>query len=534
MRALLVWPKFESYTFWNFEEVCDLVGVKYMTPPLGLLTVAALLPQSWEITVIDENVTPLREEHLSSADIVLVSSKIVHRRRALEVIDWAKGLGLPVVVGGPDPTLSSEVYEESSADHICIGEGEITLPLLLADLEAGTTRRVYRADRQAELDTTPPPRFDLINPRDYLYLGLQYSRGCPYNCEFCNVIDIFQYYKTKAPEQVVAELDVLYASGYRGQVDFFDDNLVGHMGKAKPLLRALIDWLEEHDYPFTFSTSLTLNVAKDDELLDLLRRARFKAALVGIETPDQGALKTAQKRQNTGFSIPEAVDRIYRLGGFTIHSGFLLGLDGEAADVADQMIRCIDETSIPWVMAGIVYPLPGTQMSRRLEREGRLFPEARTFSHEKARDQISAGIQFKPERPAADVVNDLMRVLEHSFDAEGYFRRCGDAVVRLNTIPKLYLGWFIFWRNIRSFLRLLWRAARTRSMRGPFYRTLARVIWRNPRGLEALAMLSVLYLHFQSMLPYCREQLDAQIEAIEADGEEVWLEERLRETAQVA
>ena len=529
MKALLIWPKFESHTFWNFEAVCDLVGVDYMTPPLGLLTVGALLPQEWDLRLVDENVEPLTEADLNWADLVLVGCKIVHRRRALEVIDWAKQLGKPVVVGGPDPTLSTDVYESANVDYLCIGEGELTIPALLADLAAGAPSGVYRAAGQAHLDTTPAPRFDLIDTASYLYIGLQYSRGCPYNCEFCNVIDIFQHYRTKAPEQVLVELDALYASGYRGQVDFFDDNLVGHLGKAKPLLRALIKWQQEHRFPFTFSTSMTLNVAKDDELLGLLRTARFKAALVGIETPDQDALRAAQKRQNVGFSIPEAVDRIYQLGGFTVHSGFLLGLDGEAADVADQMMRCIDDTSIPWVMAGIVYPLPGTQLSKRLQREGRLFPEARTFSHENARDQISAGIQFKPQRPAHDVVHDLLRVLEHAFEPTGYFERCTDAAIRLNTVPKLFLGWAIFRRNVRAFARLLWRAAWTPDIRTPFYKSLFTVVWRNPAGIEALAMLSVLYLHFRSMLPYCREQLTAQLNAIEQQGEEDWLRMKLEE-----
>ncbi len=287
------------------------------------------------------------------------------------------------------------------AGFLCLGEAEITIPRFLADFARGITSGVYTADGSADLARTPVPRFDLVDHRDYLYMAVQYSRGCPHHCEFCNVIDLFDHrYRTKSPAQVLAELEVLYRLGYRGQVDFFDDNLVGHVPKAKALLRELAAWLESHGHPFQFSTSVTLNVAQDEELLALFRAARFKYFLVGIETPDPEALRTALKPQNTGFSIPEAVDRIYRQAGATVHSGFLLGLDDEAADIGDRIIQCIDATSIPWVMAGVVYPLPGTQLARRLDMEGRLFPAARTFDDEAIRNQ-NLGRHPVPDAPAA-------------------------------------------------------------------------------------------------------------------------------------
>jgi radical SAM superfamily enzyme YgiQ (UPF0313 family) len=533
MRALLVWPKFDSFSFWNFEKVCELAGVKYMTPPLGLLTVAALLPPDWELRLVDENVRPLQEEDLGWAQIVLVGSKIVHRGRALEVIRRARARGLPVVVGGPDPTLSPHFYRDAGASFLCLGEGEATIPRLLSDLERGVTSGTYKADRLPDLKQSPVPRFDLIDHRDYLYVGVQYSRGCPYHCEFCNVIDLFEHeYRTKTLDQILSELDLLYRLGYRGQLDFFDDNLVGHLKNVKPFLRGIADWLREHDYPFTLSTSVTLNVAKDPELLELLREARFKYLLVGIETPDQRALENAKKPQNTGFSIAEAADLIYRKAGCTIHSGFLLGLDGESNDIADQIVRCIDEACVPWVMAGVVYPLPGTQLSKRLDREGRLFPAARHDIANGARDQISAGLQFKPQRPASDVLGDLVRVMHHSFDAKNYFARCAEVASRLNTVPKLVPGWHVFKRNARTFARLCVEMTRSEETRGPFWKALARVLYENRAGIEALATLSVLYVHFREMLPYCYEKLAEQRAAIVELGEERWLAQNLQQTPQ--
>lgn len=530
MKTLLVWPKFDSFSFWHFEKVCEIVGVKYMTPPLGLLTVAALLPANWELRLVDENVRELSDEDLDWADLVLVGSKIVHRTRALAVIERARLRGKPVAVGGPDPTLSPSYYEQAGANYLCLGEGEVTVPKLLADLEAGVATGVYRCDRLPDLRESPPPRFDLIDHRDYLYIGLQFSRGCPHHCEFCNVIDLFDNrYRTKSLDQVLAELDCLYATGYRGQVDFFDDNLVGKIGEIKPVLRGIARWLEQHGYPFQLSSSVTLNAANDTELLDLLRQARFKYLLVGIETPDQTALKTAHKPQNTGFSIAQATDNFYRRAGVTIHSGFLLGLDGESPSIADDVIACIDEACIPWVMAGVVYPLPGTQLSRRLDREGRLFPQARGTLSSEIRDQISAGIQFRTQRPPTEVLRDLLRIMQHSFDPAQYFDRCARVAVRLDTIPVLVPSWRIFARNLRTALRLAVAMTRSRHARGPFWKAFARVLVRNPRGMEALVTLAVLYLHFESMLPYCYTQLAKQLDTITNEGEESWYARNLAE-----
>ncbi len=530
MRVLLVWPKFSSFSFWNFEKVSEIIGVKYMTPPLGLLTVAALLPRDWDLRVVDENVRMLEDSDFAGVDLVLVSSKIVHRLRALDVIRLARSRGIRVAVGGPDPTLTPQPYVDAGVDYLCRGEGEVIVPRLLADIERGVPHAVYDARAElADVTKTPPPRFDLINHRDYIYVGVQYSRGCPYHCEFCNVIDIFSNkYRTKTLEQVLAEFDTVYALGYRGQLDFFDDNLIGDMKAVKPFLRGIADWMKAHRYPFQLSTSVTLNLAKDPELLDLFRECRFKYLLVGIESPDEEALKQADKPQNTGFSIPEACDAIYRRAGATVHSGFLLGLDGESADIADRICDCVDACSIPWVMAGVVFPLPGTRLAQRLDREGRLFEIARGDRVlEVARDQISAGLMFRTERPPADVLRDLVRIMHHAFDPELYLARCAEVASRLNTLPNLFPGAYVFFRNLRTFARLCVAMTRSKATRRPFWKALWHVVRKNPAGVEALATLSVLYLHFQSMLPYCYEQLGKQRAELDAMGEEAWLAGKL-------
>ena len=534
MKALIVWPKFDSFSFWHFEKVCELVGARYMTPPLGLLTVGALLPQDWDIKLVDENVRDLTDDDLSWADLMLVGAKIAHRKRAFEVIARGKTAGLPVAVGGPDPTLSSQFYKDSGADFLVLNEGELTVPMWLEDMANGATSGTYATDELADLSKTPVPRFDLVNHRDYLYVGVQYSRGCPYHCEFCNVIDLFHNkYRTKSLEQVLAEFQCLYDLGYRGQLDFFDDNLVGHLKDAKPFLRGIAAWGKEHGWPFMHSTSVTLNVARDPEVLDLLREARFKALLIGIETPDEEALRAAKKQQNVGFSIAEATDAIYRRAGASVHSGFLLGMDGEPDNIRDQIISCIDATSVPWVMPSVVYPLPETGLAKRLEKEGRLFPKARVTVSAEVRDQISAGIMFKTSRSPLAIVEDLLAIMKYSFDAKNYFSRVASVSARLNTIPVLMPSFHLLKRNVRAFLRLSWAMTKDATTRGPFWGAFWKTLFRNPRGIEGLATLSILYVHFQTILPFCYEQLELQRDEIKTEGDDAWIARNLAEEVEV-
>ncbi len=530
MKALIVWPKFDSFSFWHFEKTCEMVGAKYMTPPLGLLTVGALLPQDWDIKLVDENVRDLTEADLEWAELMLVGAKIAHRKQAFKVIARGVAAGIPVAVGGPDPTLSTRFYEESGANFLVLNEGELTIPMWLEDMANGATSGIYKTDELADLSKTPVPRFDLINHRDYLYVGIQYSRGCPYHCEFCNVIDLFHNkYRTKTLEQVLAEFQCLYDLGYRGQLDCFDDNLVGKLKDAKVFLRGIADWGKAHGWPFMHSTSVTLNIAKDPELLDLMREARFKALLIGIETPDEEALRAAKKQQNVGFSIAEATDQIYRRAGATVHSGFLLGMDNEPDDIRAQILDCIEQTAVPWVMPSVVYPLPETGLAKRLEREGRLFPKARVTVSAEVRDQISAGIMFKPSRSPLVIIEDLLAIMRHSFDAKNYFNRVASVSRRLNTIPALFPSFHLVKRNVRAFLRLCVAMTKDGTTRAPFWGAFWKTLFRNPKGIEALAMLSILYVHFQSILPYCYEQLEKQREEIKAEGDEAWLERNLNE-----
>src|SRR5262249_35904698 len=265
---------------------------------------------------------------------------------------------------------SAHVYD--GADHLVLGEAEATLPAFLADLAAGKPAHLYRADERADVTRSPVPRWDLVDVDRYAYVGLQWSRGCPFNCEFCDIIELFgRVPRLKGVDQVLGELENLYRLGWRGAVDIVDDNFIGNQREVAILLRAIAEWQEAHGWPFEFGTEVSLNLADRPMLLALMREAGFCAVFTGIETPDEGALRKMHKLQNAGRDIRASVSTIQR-SGMMVMAGYILGVDGEAPDAADRIIRLIDESAVPVDMVGLLFALPSTQLARRLAAEGRL------------------------------------------------------------------------------------------------------------------------------------------------------------------
>jgi radical SAM superfamily enzyme YgiQ (UPF0313 family) len=365
MRALLVHPEFRSASFWNYRETCGLLDARYPAAPLGLCTVAALLPREWELRLVDRNVEPLDDSAIAWADIVLTGGMMPQQLDCLELIRRARGaLGKVVVVGGPDPTSSPHLYMEAS--HLVLGEGELTLPRFLSDLAQGQAKKVYQDGGKADMTQSPTPRFDLLRFEQYNHVGIQFCRGCPFNCEFCDIIELYgRKPRAKTPEQILRELQTLHDLGYRGHVDLVDDNLIGNKKLVKELLPKLKVWLEERGWPFEFTTEASINLADDPALLEMMRDVGFFAIFVGIESPDEKTLMAMQKRQNTRRSIVESIQKIYQHGIF-VNAGFIIGFDSEQGSVARGLIDCIEDTAIPASMAGLLYALPNTQLSRRL------------------------------------------------------------------------------------------------------------------------------------------------------------------------
>jgi len=363
---------------------------------------------------------------------------------------------------------------------------------------------------------SPVPRFDLINFRNYLYVGVQFSRGCPFNCEFCDIIELYGHFpRTKSTEQMLSELQALYDGGYRGQVDFVDDNLIGNKKALKNFLPALEAWQIKHGYPFMFSTEASINLSDDAQLLDMMKRANFFAVFVGIESPDTRTLVSAQKKQNTRRSLADSVHKIYG-AGIMVLAGFIVGFDTEEDGVAQGMIECIEATDIPVCMVGLLAALPGTQLTRRLEREGRLLP----FANEDAGDQCTAGLNFVPLRPRRVVLEDYRAVLTAIYDPAAYFERVrivGRRLRRPNHAVTPVARNII--RDLVTLVRLMGRMTIQKpDLRRIFWRTFIDTARHNPAALQQVVIQMVLYLHLGPFAKFVVQELDRQIGAIDGDS----------------
>jgi len=515
-KVLMIFPRFNTNSFWNYRATCELKGARYPAAPLGLITVAALLPQSWEVRLVNRNTETLGEADLEWADLVMTGGMLFQQPDTLRIIEMCRMRRKPVVVGGPDATSTPEIYNR--ANFQVLGEAEEIMKDFVAAWRSGAERGVFRAPMgQTDVTKSPTPRFDLLKLEDYLHVGIQFSRGCPFNCEFCDIIELYgRVPRTKSNEQVLAELDALYALGHRGHVDFVDDNLIGNKKALKKFLPDLQRWLNKRKFPFEFTTEASINLADDPELLRALSAANFFGIFVGIESPDTDTLVLMRKKQNTRRSLQESISRIYS-AGIGVFAGFIVGFDSENASIADAMIECIEDTAIPVCAVGLLYALPATQLGRRLLREGRLFSGYDGPSPEDEGDQCTAGLNFETKRSRRDVLADYRAVLDAVYDPAAYFgrvRRVGRMLKRGKRRLKAPLRYVL--RDARGFGRLMWRLPNA----GP---GTARQFWmmaldcaiHNPRALPFLFMLSALYLHYG---PFSRQvigQIDRQIEDID-------------------
>jgi len=489
-RALLVYPEFPP-SYWGFRYALELLGKRAPMPPLGLLTVAAMFPESWELRLVDLNVQPLLDSDLEWADLVLTSTMVVQQRSLREVLARANALGKPVAVGGPHPTSFAD--EIVGADHFLLDEVEETFPAFLADWEAGRPARVYRPESKPAVTSTPVPRFDLLDLPSYGSMALQFSRGCPFDCEFCDITKLFgRVPRTKSNEQMLAELDSLYALGWRGSLFLVDDNFIGNKKEALRLLPAIAEWQRERGYPFDLYTEASVNLAKIEPLMDAMVEAGFSMVFLGIESPNPEALLKTHKVQNTAKDdrdyLLHAVEAIQRKG-IEVTAGFILGLDGDGPEVFDAQVRFIQRAGIPIAMVGLLTALRGTNLYARLEREGRLVAES-------TGNNVEIALNFEPELDREVLVDGYRRVLSTLYapDLRAYFARCRTLLGRLGRGPKTNR------RASRAELRAALRSLRLQlfSPQGPAYAVfLAHTLFTRPTLFGQAIRMAVKGWHFQ-------------------------------------
>ena len=423
MKVLLVWPEFPD-TYWSFRHALKFEGRQAAFPPLGLLTVAAMLPPEWEPRLVDMNVETLWPDDIEWADIVFVSAMIVQNESLESVVAQCRNMGKRVVVGGPYVSTSSKRLPD--ADHIFIGEAEPTLPEFINDLELGIARKIYKADDRPWLASTPVPDFSLVDMDRYSAMNIQYSRGCPFNCEFCDIIEIYgRVPRTKSNSQMLAELDALKATGWRGLVFIVDDNFIGNKKNVRLFMPDLIEWSRANGDPFSYITEASVNLAEDDALLAQMEDAGFRRVFLGIETPVEESLKEAQKGQNTRRNLLDSIHKIQSYG-MEVMAGFIVGFDSDPDDIFELQMQFIRESGIPLAMVGLLTALPDTQLWRRLEKEGRLLNVS-------TGNNTDCSINFIPRMDTSRLVEGYKSILKNIYSPREYYRRALDCLGRFHS-----------------------------------------------------------------------------------------------------
>jgi radical SAM superfamily enzyme YgiQ (UPF0313 family) len=414
MNVLLIYPEFPD-TFWSFKHALKFIRKKASFPPLGLLTVATMLPKEWTKRLVDVNVAKLTDKDLKWADYAFFSSMVVQRKSAHQLIKQCKEAGVKIVAGGP--LFTSEHEEFKDVDHFVLNEAELTLPSFLEDLKNGCAKPVYKTPEFADIRETPAPLWKLADLKKYASMSIQYTRGCPYQCEFCDVTALFgRRTRTKNTEQIIAELDTFYNQGWRGNVFFVDDNLIGNKRSLKKdLLPALIKWQENHT-GITFNTEVSINLAKDDELLQMLFEAGFNTVFVGIETPDAASLAECGKSQNKDRDLAEDV-RIIQRAGLQVQAGFIVGFDNDTPSIFQRQIDFIQKTGIVTAMVGLLQAPTGTRLYDRLKKEGRLLGKM-------TGDNADGSTNIIPNNMDADTFREgYKKILRHIYSPENYYKR---------------------------------------------------------------------------------------------------------------
>ncbi len=488
MKILLINPEVPD-TFWSLKNALEFVSKKALLPPLGLLTVASMLPESWERKLIDMNTTRLLDCHLKWADMVFLTGMAIQKKSVDQVIERCKKLNLKIVAGGPLFTAFPEGY--LNIDHLVLKEAEITLSAFLKDLGTGHPERYYTTRQRPDLKGTPIPQWNLINMKKYAIMGIQYSRGCPFDCDFCDVTRLFGHeLRTKTTEQILAELDSLYDAGWRGELFFVDDNFIGKKTiLKKELLPAMIQWMESKNYPFCFNTQASMNLADDEELMNLMVQAGFDCVFVGIESPDEISLTECNKSQNTGRDLVAAIKKIQQFG-LQVQAGFIVGFDSDTPGVFDRMINLIQKSGIVMAMVGLLNAPRGTKLYKQMMTQNRLTTPP-------TGDNMDCTMNFIPQMEINELLGGYQKVLNTIYSQKNYYGRIRTFLENYNFNDTMPLK--IRCSGVIAFLRSMWRIGLIEKGKIHYWKL---ILWslKKPQRLPLAVRYSIYGFHFRKML----------------------------------
>jgi len=489
IRALLVYPQYPD-TFWSFKHALKFISKKAAFPPLGLLTVAAMLPKEWDRKLVDMNAGSLSDSDIAWADYVFISAMAVQRASTLSVIDRCKALGTRVVAGGPLFTMDHQAFDH--VDHLVLNEAEITLPRFLKDLEQGTPQHIYTTDQWPDIETSPVPAWELVDVRKYSSMSVQYSRGCPYDCEFCDITVLNgRTPRTKNKYQLLRELDALYDRGCRSSVFIVDDNFIGNKKKLKAeILPAMIEWMKQKGYPFTLFTEASINLSDDDELMRLMVEANFNMVFVGIETPNEESLAECGKYQNRNRDLVASVKKLQNCG-LQVQGGFILGFDHDPHTIFESQINFIQRSGIVTAMVGLLNAPPGTKLYQRLKGEHRLLGEASC-------DNTDCSINFVPRMNYDTLIKGYQRVVSTIYSPKQYYERVKTFLAEYKPSPKK--AFRPEFGHVIAFFRSVWVLGLKEKGRRYYWRLLAWTLLRRRHAFPVSVNLAICGFHFRKVM----------------------------------
>ena len=492
MKILLVSPESPD-TFWSLKHALKFLSKKAALPPLGLLTVAAMLPENWELKLVDMAVKELKDADIRWADYVFISAMYIHKNSVRRIIDRCKKADKKVVAGGPLFTAVPEDYDD--IDYLVLNEAELTLPQFLEDLAKGSARHIYRSKQWADVQDTPIPLWRLLDPRQYAAMAVQYSRGCPFNCDFCDVTTLFGHKsRTKSKTQISAELESLQAHGWRGDVFFVDDNLIGNKQHLKKeILPTVIDWMEKRKYPFCFNTQASINLADDHELMQLMVKAGFDCVFVGIETPNEKSLVECNKVQNKGRDLIDSVKTIQR-SGMQVQGGFILGFDNDNQSAFENLIRFIQESGIVTAMVGLLNAPKGTKLYDRLADEKRLL-------YSISGDNTDLTMNFVPRMEYKDLLKGYQKVVQTIYSHKNYYSRIRTFL--RNYKPVKSNSTKLKYSDIKAFVKSLWHLGVMGKER-KYYWKLMLLTFGRPQYINLVVTFAIFGFHFRTMFEKLR------------------------------
>jgi len=489
VKILLVYPQYPD-TFWSFKHALKFVSKKAAFPPLGLLTVAAMLPGEWEKKLVDMNVNKLTDGDIKWADYVFISAMVVQRDSVKEVITRCKKLDTKIVGGGP---LFTTGYEEfDGVDHFVLGEAEVTLLPFLEDMKEGCARHIYTSNERPDISKTPIPLWSLINMKDYSSMNVQYSRGCPFNCEFCDIIILNGHKpRTKGKDQMLAELGALYHLGWRSGVFIVDDNFIGNKKKLKSeILPAIIEWRKGNRCPVALSTEASINLADDEELMRLMVDAGFSTVFVGIETPNEESLAECAKYQNQNRDLVASVKKIQN-HGLEVQGGFIVGFDSDPLSIFKNQIDFIQKSGIVTAMVGLLNAPPGTRLYQRLRQENRLL---KAFTG----NNTDCSLNFIPKMNYETLINGYKHILDTIYSPKHYYERIETFLGEYK--PRGKIAGTVQSYRIKAFLMSIWFLGIREKGRRYYWKLFISTLLRSPQKFSLSISLAVYGYHFRKVV----------------------------------